>query len=188
MASISILCRLPEDHAVMCWLMRDAHVREYSAHEIASLPNGRQGQMVRIPTLQLTSAEVAPFATGTYLSPCLRQRQRESLLAVLLSLLVAVLVPGCPIFSFLSPPAEFIGVLGTQLTEGDSPYYFAGTNYWYGPYLGSSGQSGDRPRLIRDLDTLSAHGLMNLRILGWFGGLTDSLGSPPQLSAPAGCS
>jgi len=75
-------------------------------------------------------------------------------------------LPGCAIFPFFSAPPDFIGVRGTQLTEGNSPYYFAGINYWYGPYIGSPGRTGHRARLLRELDTLAANGLTNLRILG----------------------
>jgi mannan endo-1,4-beta-mannosidase len=45
------------------------------------------------------------------------------------------------------------------------PYYFLGTNLWYGCYLGSSGETGDRERLIRELDLLKEIGITNLRIL-----------------------
>ena len=44
-------------------------------------------------------------------------------------------------------------------------YTFVGTNFWYGPILGSEGQGGDRQRLCRELDHLHALGLDNLRIL-----------------------
>lgn len=37
---------------------------------------------------------------------------------------------------------------------------------WYGGYLGSPGSTGNRPRLIRELDSLRAHGIVNLRVLG----------------------
>ena len=35
---------------------------------------------------------------------------------------------------------------------GDEPCYFVGTNFWYGPILGSEGPGGDRARLGRDRD------------------------------------
>eukprot|EP00205_Picochlorum_sp_RCC944_P002143 CAMPEP_0182606986 /NCGR_PEP_ID=MMETSP1330-20130603/1756_1 /TAXON_ID=464278 /ORGANISM="Picochlorum sp., Strain RCC944" /LENGTH=400 /DNA_ID=CAMNT_0024825479 /DNA_START=377 /DNA_END=1576 /DNA_ORIENTATION=- len=38
-------------------------------------------------------------------------------------------------------------------------------NYWYGANLGSSGPGGDRDRLRRELDELSARGISNLRIM-----------------------
>ena len=31
-------------------------------------------------------------------------------------------------------------------------YYYAGTNFWYGPILGSKGRGGNRSRLNKELD------------------------------------
>lgn len=44
-------------------------------------------------------------------------------------------------------------------------YQFVGTNFWYGPILGSEGEGGNRERLLRELDELNRLGLNNLRIL-----------------------
>lgn len=44
------------------------------------------------------------------------------------------------------------------------PYYYIGTNYWYGVILASSGTFGDRDRLIRELDFMCSIGIKNLRI------------------------
>ncbi len=44
-----------------------------------------------------------------------------------------------------------------QTTDG-TPYRYVGMNYWYGANLGSSGPGGDRDRLRRELDELSARG------------------------------
>ncbi len=59
----------------------------------------------------------------------------------------------------------YVGVDGTRLTLNGQPYRFIGTNLWYGPILASSGQGGDRPRLQRELDSLQAMGVNNLRVL-----------------------
>jgi mannan endo-1,4-beta-mannosidase len=45
------------------------------------------------------------------------------------------------------------------------PYYFTGTNFWYGCYIGSPGVTGDRERLKRELDNLASNGITHLRIL-----------------------
>ncbi len=37
---------------------------------------------------------------------------------------------------------------------------------WYGCYLGSPGETGNRPRLLRELDELKSMGITNVRILG----------------------
>lgn len=47
----------------------------------------------------------------------------------------------------------------------DKPYYFIGTNFWYGAILGSQGQGGNRERLHKELDFLKKNGINNLRIL-----------------------
>lgn len=61
--------------------------------------------------------------------------------------------------------AEFIKVNGSMFQGGNKPYYFSGTNFWYGCYLGSKGELGDRERLIRELDNMKSMGITNLRIL-----------------------
>jgi mannan endo-1,4-beta-mannosidase len=60
---------------------------------------------------------------------------------------------------------DFIRVQGTQFIHNGRPYYYAGTNLWHGCYLGSPGTTGDRARLLRELDSLQALGLVNLRVL-----------------------
>ena len=53
---------------------------------------------------------------------------------------------------------------GTFILNG-KPYYFLGTNLWYGMNLGSKGPSGDRQRLINELDFLKKIGVKNLRVM-----------------------
>lgn len=64
-----------------------------------------------------------------------------------------------------APSADFVRVEEGRFLLGDEPCYFVGTNFWYGPILGSEGPGGDRARLGRELDTLAACGLRNLRVL-----------------------
>src|SRR6188474_1339721 len=59
----------------------------------------------------------------------------------------------------------FVKVKGRHFELDGKPYYFAGANLWYGMYLGSPGSTGDRARLIRELDQLAAQGVLNLRVL-----------------------
>jgi mannan endo-1,4-beta-mannosidase len=75
-------------------------------------------------------------------------------------------------FPSQSPPRRgfgdqlFIKRNGTSLVTSDGiPYRFVGINYWYGQALGSRGPGGDRARLRRELDELSARGITNLRIM-----------------------
>lgn len=60
---------------------------------------------------------------------------------------------------------EFVRVKDGHFLRNGEPYYFLGTNMWYGPILASTGQGGNRGRLCRELDSLHALGLDNLRIL-----------------------
>lgn len=61
--------------------------------------------------------------------------------------------------------SEFITQEKGRFFKGDKPYYFIGTNYWYGAILGSTGQGGNRERLGKELDFMKANGITNLRVL-----------------------
>jgi mannan endo-1,4-beta-mannosidase len=61
--------------------------------------------------------------------------------------------------------SPFVIVKDGHFERGGQPYSFVGTNFWYGPILGSEGQGGDRQRLLRELDAMKAVGIDNLRIL-----------------------
>ena len=52
-----------------------------------------------------------------------------------------------------------------RFIRNDRPYTYIGTNFWYGPILASDGEGGDHDRLVRELDTLKALGIENLRVL-----------------------
>lgn len=60
----------------------------------------------------------------------------------------------------------FVRRQGTRLLVGTSPYRFAGTNMWYAAYLGADAPFGNRDRLRRELDSLAALGIDNIRLLG----------------------
>lgn len=62
--------------------------------------------------------------------------------------------------------SEFVTVAGTHFCLEGKPYFFVGTNIWYGGYLGASGDIGDRERLAKELDQLKANGITNIRVLG----------------------
>ena len=61
--------------------------------------------------------------------------------------------------------SDIISIENGQFIKDGSPYYFVGTNFWYGPILASEGSGGDRERLTRELDSLCSMGVRNLRVL-----------------------
>ena len=61
--------------------------------------------------------------------------------------------------------SSFVTAHDGKLWWGGRPYYYVGTNLWYGAILGSEGQGGNRARLCKELDLLKQHGINNLRIL-----------------------
>jgi mannan endo-1,4-beta-mannosidase len=77
----------------------------------------------------------------------------------------SLLVSSCSLFPFLQGGEDYIRIRSNQFIHKGEPYYFAGTNFWHGGYLGSPGSTGDRPRLLRELDVMNSLGLVNLRVL-----------------------
>lgn len=61
--------------------------------------------------------------------------------------------------------SPFVQVKDGHFLRNGRPYYYVGTNFWYGAILGSEGQGGNRERLVRELDNLKSMGIDNLRIL-----------------------
>jgi mannan endo-1,4-beta-mannosidase len=59
---------------------------------------------------------------------------------------------------------DFITRKGAELLLGGRPYRFAGANLWYAAWLGADAPWGNRDRLRRELDTLAAMDVRNLRI------------------------
>lgn len=60
---------------------------------------------------------------------------------------------------------KFVTVENGHFLKDGKPYYYVGTNFWYGAILGSEGQGGDRKRLVKELDYMKKIGIDNLRIL-----------------------
>jgi len=60
---------------------------------------------------------------------------------------------------------DFVSVKNGRFELRGRPYYYIGTNMWYGCYLGDPKLAGGRERLMRELDRLKDIGATNVRIL-----------------------
>jgi mannan endo-1,4-beta-mannosidase len=78
-------------------------------------------------------------------------------------MVAAALMAGCR--QQQSEQTDFVRVENGHFMRAGKPYYYVGTNFWYGAILGSEGQGGDRERLCRELDEMKRMGIDNLRIL-----------------------
>lgn len=61
--------------------------------------------------------------------------------------------------------SSFVTINEGRFEVEGKPYYFIGTNFWFGAILGAQGEGGDRKRLIQELDYLNSIGVNNLRVL-----------------------
>ncbi|WP_114951022.1 glycoside hydrolase 5 family protein [Sphingosinicella terrae] len=79
----------------------------------------------------------------------------------------AAALAGCAAGPGLASPVDrtLVRREGMRFTIGGEAYHYAGTNMWYGAYLGADAAYGNRPRLARELDRLAALGITNIRAL-----------------------
>ncbi|MCO4292519.1 cellulase family glycosylhydrolase [Solitalea sp. MAHUQ-68] len=62
--------------------------------------------------------------------------------------------------------SPFVKVKNNQFVVNNQPYYYIGTNYWYGGLLALvKDKKHGKERLKKELDFLKAHGVTNLRVL-----------------------
>lgn len=59
----------------------------------------------------------------------------------------------------------FVKISHGRFVMNGQPYYYIGTNFWYGAILGSEGCGGNRERLLKELDFMKSQGITNLRVL-----------------------
>lgn len=83
--------------------------------------------------------------------------------------LLLTLLAGRP-FLGLAQNNAFVHADGGKLYIGAAPYRFVGTNLWYAMNMGAE-TSGDRQRLVRELDRLQALGIQNIRLMAATEGL-----------------
>ncbi len=72
----------------------------------------------------------------------------------------------CCVFCCWHLPAQnrgFVEVNNGKMSIAGSPYYFIGTNYWYGSLLGNT--ASGKQRLKAELDFLKKNGVTNLRVM-----------------------
>lgn len=84
---------------------------------------------------------------------------------LLLSMVLLLCILSCTTTSQTQQKKDFIRVENGHFLRNGKPYYYVGTNLWYGAILGSEGEGGNRQRLCRELDSLKSIGIDNLRIL-----------------------
>ncbi len=85
--------------------------------------------------------------------------KKQFLLLTVLLFLLGACAPKPAEHSFIKVNAD------GQFVRDGKPYYFVGTNFWYGAILGSEGEGGNRERLHKELDFLKGIGINNLRVL-----------------------
>lgn len=85
--------------------------------------------------------------------------KKQFLLLTVLLFLLGACTPKPAEHSFIKVNAD------GQFVRDGKPYYFVGTNFWYGAILGSEGEGGNRERLHKELDFLKSIGINNLRVL-----------------------
>lgn len=88
--------------------------------------------------------------------------QKRNLIVSMLLLLFAF---SCTTISQKQQTKDFVRVENGHFVRNGKPYYYVGTNFWYGAILASEGEGGNRQRLCRELDSLKNMGIDNLRIL-----------------------
>lgn len=64
---------------------------------------------------------------------------------------------------FAQQESGFVRSNGTHFTINGKPYYYIGTNYWYGGLRAL--KTGGKERLIEELDFLKSKGINNLRVM-----------------------
>ena len=75
------------------------------------------------------------------------------------------------LLSFSVSAQNFVKTQGSRFIIAGKPYYYIGTNYWYGGLLQAVKGEKGRARLRQELDFLKAKGVTNLRVLAGSEGL-----------------
>lgn len=96
-------------------------------------------------------------------------------------IVLASVLLGTNVFAVTS---QFVTRRGNQLFIGETPYYFVGTNYWYGSLLGlENDPKRGIERLRKELDFLKKNGVTNLRLMAGAEG-SGLLNGVPRVGPP----
>jgi len=77
-----------------------------------------------------------------------------------------ILIASVFLITVASAQQPFVKQKGHQFLIDEKPYYYIGTNYWYGGLLAlQKDPARGKQRLIRELDFLKSKGINNLRVL-----------------------
>jgi mannan endo-1,4-beta-mannosidase len=78
----------------------------------------------------------------------------------------SVLIASASLCATVPARSSFVTVKNHRFYANDKPYYYIGTNYWYGGLLGlEKDKKKGADRLRRELDFLKANGVTNLRLM-----------------------
>lgn len=89
---------------------------------------------------------------------------KKTILTFTLLCFIALSFTGCSSLKQVGNKNDFVRVNGTKFEKNGQSFYYIGTNFWYGAYLGADAVYGDRKRLVKELDQLRSLGVTNLRI------------------------
>ena len=86
------------------------------------------------------------------------------------ALALPLFATGCGSLTTRSAPAkknahDVVAVRNKRFELQGRPYFFIGTNLWYGCYLSDPALPGGRARMVRELDRLQSMGVTNIRLL-----------------------
>ncbi len=89
---------------------------------------------------------------------------KKTILSIAFLSFIALSFTGCSSLKQVGNENDFVKVNGTKFEKNGQSFYYIGTNFWYGAYLGADAVYGDRKRLVKELDQLRSLGVTNLRI------------------------
>ncbi|MBC8096646.1 MAG: cellulase family glycosylhydrolase [Akkermansiaceae bacterium] len=81
------------------------------------------------------------------------------------ALAMPLIMAGCGRGTAVTKTEPFVTVRNGRFELDGKPYFYIGTNLWYGCYLSDAALPGGRQRMLRELDRLQSAGATNIRLL-----------------------